>query len=71
MQESGLIEIIPLICILTILGQYPVFLCPEFPSVGPTIGVAAVAGNIHCLLEFFFFVHSLDNQQNNKPSPDL
>ena len=32
MQESGLLDIIPLISILTILGQYPVFLYPEFPS---------------------------------------
>ena len=29
MQESGLIEIIPLICILTTRGQYPPFFHPE------------------------------------------
>ena len=32
MQESGLTEIIPLICTFTIQGQYPVFLHPEIPS---------------------------------------
>ena len=37
MQEPGLIEIIPLICILTIDGQYLVLLHPEFLS-GCTVG---------------------------------
>lgn len=32
MEESGLTDIISLICILTIQGQYPVFLHPEFLS---------------------------------------
>ena len=32
-QESGPIEIIPLICILTIWGQYPDFLHPESTQV--------------------------------------
>ena len=30
-QESGLTEIIPLICTSAIWGQYPVFSHPEFP----------------------------------------
>ena len=32
MQAFGLIEIIPLICTITILGQYLVFLHPESPQ---------------------------------------
>ena len=40
MQESGLLEIIPLICTLTIWGQYPVFHHPESPQ-GAQLGVAA------------------------------
>ena len=40
MQESGLIEIIPLICVSALLGQYPVFSQPEFPQ-GSTLGVVA------------------------------
>ena len=32
MQESRLTEIIPLMCTLTIQGQYPVFLHPESPQ---------------------------------------
>ena len=39
-QESGLTEIIPLICNLTIQGQYPVFIHPESCQ-GPQSGVAA------------------------------
>ena len=45
MQESGLIEIIPLICSLTLLGQYPIFLHPESPQ-GAQLGVAAVAAGL-------------------------
>ena len=41
MQESGLTEILPLICTSTIWGQYPVFSHPEFPQGSPR-GVAAV-----------------------------
>ena len=40
-QESGLTEIIPLICILTIQGQYPTFLHPESPR-GAQLGMAEV-----------------------------
>ena len=45
MQESGLIEIIPLICILTIWGQDTTSLHPEFPW-GAQLGVAAVAESV-------------------------
>ena len=41
MQEFGLIKIIPLIYILTIWGQYPVFLHAETP-----LGAAAVADGL-------------------------
>ena len=40
-QESGLTEIIPLIYISALWGQYPVFPHPEFPGGSPW-GVAAV-----------------------------
>ena len=52
MQESGLTEIIPLICILTIWGHYPVFL--QFPSVcifGATVvadGFVATTSFVYC-----------------------
>ena len=42
MEEAGLIEIIPLICTLTIWGQCPVFLHPGSPQ-GAQLGEAAVA----------------------------
>ena len=42
MQESGLTEIIPLICTSAIWGQYPAFLHPESPQ-GSQVGVTAVA----------------------------
>ena len=45
MPECGLIEIIPLICSLTLLGQYPIFLHPESPQ-GAQLGVAAVADGL-------------------------
>ena len=32
MEESGLIEIIPLMCILATLGQFALFLHPESPQ---------------------------------------
>ena len=41
MQESGLTEIIPLICTSAIWGLYPVFSHPEFPQAAPVV-VAAV-----------------------------
>ena len=41
MQESGLTEVIPLMCTLAIWGRYPVFSHPEFPQRSPQ-GVAAV-----------------------------
>ena len=40
MQKSGLTEIIPLIRISAIWGQYPGFAQPEFPQ-GSPFGVAA------------------------------
>ena len=53
-QESGLTEIIPLICILTIYNQYPVY--QGIPGSGGGGAAAAVAnglmaGNILCLLK--------------------
>ena len=45
MPECGLIEIIPLICSLTLLGQDPIFLHPESPQ-GAQLGVAAVADGL-------------------------
>ena len=42
MQESGLTEIIPLICASAIWGQYPVFSHPEFPQGLPLKGVDTV-----------------------------
>ena len=41
MQESGLMEIIPLICTSVIWGQYPVFCHPVLP-LGSLLGVSAV-----------------------------
>ena len=41
-QESGLTEIIPLMCTLAIWGQYPPFFHPEAPQ-GAPLGLAAVA----------------------------
>ena len=55
MQESGLIETIPWICILAIYGQYPVFLQSEFPSGHTLWGCNAddlIVGNIHYLLKW-------------------
>ena len=51
MQESGLTEIILLICTSAIWDQYPVFSHPESPQ-GVLSGVAVVADgcNILCLL---------------------
>ena len=42
MQESGLIEIIPLLCILATEGQYPVLFHLVSPQ-GALMGVAVVA----------------------------
>ena len=41
MQESGLTEIIPLICTSAIWGQYPVFSHPELPRGASSEVVAA------------------------------
>ena len=51
-QEPGLIEILPLICISVIPGRYAAFLCPKSP---PGCSV-----NILCLLlrQATFFIHS-------------
>ena len=48
MQESGLIEIIPLIWTSHIWGTYPVFLHPVFPQGSPSV-VAATVDNWQCL----------------------
>ena len=40
-QESGLTDIIPLMCILTLWGQYPAFSHPESPQ-GAPLGATAV-----------------------------
>ena len=40
-QESGLTEILPFVCISAVRGQYPVFSHPEFPQGSPW-GVAVV-----------------------------
>ena len=52
MQESGLIKTIPLICTLTIWGQYPAFLHPESPwgAQSSCRGWGLDGYNIHCLL---------------------
>ena len=46
MEESGLIEIIPLMCILATLGQNALFLHPESPQ-GAQSGVALVITDTH------------------------
>ena len=53
MQEFGLIEIIPLVCILTVWGQYPVLSHLEFPQ-SAHLGVSAVADG---LVTAAFFVY--------------
>ena len=53
MQESGLIEIIPLICTLTIQGQYPAFLHPESRQ-GAPLGVAAKADGLMATTSFVY-----------------
>ena len=53
MQESGLIEIIPLICILAIEGQYPAFFHPESPQ-GAQLGAAAVADSLVATTSFVY-----------------
>ena len=42
MQESGLIEVIPLTCFLTIKDQYFIFLHPESLRVNPVEGCVCV-----------------------------
>ena len=46
MQESGLTEIIPLICTSAIWGQHPMLSQPESPQ-GASSGVVAVADGRH------------------------
>ena len=58
MQESGLIESIPLMCTLAIQGQYPAFLHPESPS-GSLLGVAAVAEGLGAGSPFVSILNSL------------
>ena len=57
MQESGLTEIITLICTSAIWGQYPVFSHPEFPQ-GASLGVAAVSDELTMSIQFPFWVPS-------------
>lgn len=45
MQESGLTEIIPLICTSALWGQYPVLSHPDSPQ-GPSLEVAARAEDV-------------------------
>ena len=70
MQESGLIEITPLICTLAISGQ-----CPVFSNLNPLRvhrRAAAVAEGhyILCLLirQVTFFVHSMHEEGSKKAS---
>ena len=44
MQESGLIEIIPLICTLALWGQYPVLSHPESLQGAPSVVAAVTEG---------------------------
>ena len=46
-QESGLIEINPLLCTLIIKGQYPVFLYPESPQGVPSCGLMTAASFVY------------------------
>ena len=49
MQESGLTEIIPLICTSTIWGQHPVLSHPESPQGAPSgVAAAGVAAAVNC-----------------------
>lgn len=36
MQESGLTEVTPLMCTLSVWGQYPLFSCPGSPRGSPS-----------------------------------
>ena len=56
MQESGLIDIIPLVCTLTIYGQYPAFLHLESPAFFH-LRVAAVAAVAAGLMPATSFVY--------------
>ena len=43
MPESGLLEIIPLICALTLQCQHPAFLHPESPQGAQSVGGGAAS----------------------------
>ena len=58
MQESGLTEIIPLICTSAIWSQYPAFLHPESPQ-GAQLGVIAVAEGLAVGSPFVSILSSL------------
>ena len=62
MQESGLTEIILLVCTLTIYGKYPpAFLSPKSPQAAQ-LGAAAVADSLIVTTSFVFLCgrqHSL------------
>ena len=49
MQESGLTEIIPLMCTLAIYGQYLVLSHPESPQ-GTQLGASSVADGLMATL---------------------
>ena len=51
MQECGFIEIIPLICTLTMQGQYATFLHPDSLQ-GTQLGVAALAAGLMAATSF-------------------
>ena len=53
MQESWLIEIIPLICILAVWDQYPVLSHPESPQ-GAPLGLAAVTDSLMATTSFVY-----------------
>ena len=53
MQESGLIEILPLMCALTLWGQHPAFLHPESP-LGAHTGVPAGAPGLMAAASFVY-----------------
>ena len=53
MQESGLTELIPLICTLNIQGQHPVFLHLESPW-GAQVRADAVADGLMATTAFVY-----------------
>ena len=58
MPESGLSEIIPLMCNSTVCGQYPVFSHPECPQ-GAELGINAMAEGLAVRSSFVSTLSSL------------